>query len=177
METTAVVLEKSIKPSNVLVTDSSLRVLGLVPTARAVKLLFSDKAYVLVPRSDGLTLRSPSKTLDTPVAIALNRYVQDRRKVFTNDDYVSKRVILRRDGYICAYCGEYGDTIDHIVPRARGGRSTWGNMTAACRDCNSRKADKPIEVVGYRKPVIPSSLLSFADANLQNALYARLEMV
>jgi 5-methylcytosine-specific restriction endonuclease McrA len=57
--------------------------------------------------------------------------------------------VLRRDGRRCAYCGRRADTIDHVVPRSRGGTHTWDNCVAACRVCNSRKADRLIEELGW----------------------------
>jgi 5-methylcytosine-specific restriction endonuclease McrA len=57
--------------------------------------------------------------------------------------------VLRRDGRCCAYCGKRADTIDHIVPRSRGGTHTWDNCVAACRTCNSRKADRLLSELGW----------------------------
>jgi hypothetical protein len=65
------------------------------------------------------------------------------------DKVFSKKGVLRRDGYQCAYCnGNKATTIDHLLPRARGGKSTWLNCVAACQPCNSRKADKLLEDSG-----------------------------
>lgn len=52
-----------------------------------------------------------------------------------------KRLVLERDRYTCRYCGRFGNTIDHVVPRSKGGRSTPGNLVCACRKCNEAKAD------------------------------------
>lgn len=62
----------------------------------------------------------------------------------------SKANVLRRDHHRCAYCGRTGTTIDHVVPRAQGGRSTWENCVAACRPCNAFKADRTPEQAGMR---------------------------
>jgi 5-methylcytosine-specific restriction endonuclease McrA len=58
--------------------------------------------------------------------------------------------VLRRDGRRCVYCGRRADTIDHVVPRSRGGTHTWDNCVAACRLCNSRKADRLLEELGWK---------------------------
>jgi 5-methylcytosine-specific restriction endonuclease McrA len=67
--------------------------------------------------------------------------------------------VLRRDGRRCAYCGRRADTIDHVVPRSRGGGHTWENCVAACRLCNSKKADRLLGELGWtleRPPRPPS---------------------
>ena len=67
----------------------------------------------------------------------------------------SRSAILRRDGFRCAYCGELGTTLDHVLPRSRGGRTTWTNCVAACHSCNVRKADKTPEEAGMRLSFTP----------------------
>ena len=67
----------------------------------------------------------------------------------------SKQNVLRRDRYRCAYCGKTGDTVDHVTPKARGGRSAWLNCVAACQPCNGRKADRTPEQAGMRLDVDP----------------------
>jgi len=78
---------------------------------------------------------------------------------FTRDKIAfSKRNLLKRDHYTCAYCGRQGTTaltIDHIVPRARGGRSDWKNTVAACFECNSAKADRTPQEAGMRLRIKP----------------------
>jgi len=57
---------------------------------------------------------------------------------------------MRRDNYLCAYCGSSADTIDHVVPRSRGGAHVWENCVASCTRCNHRKADRLIEEIGWK---------------------------
>ncbi len=66
------------------------------------------------------------------------------RRLYSNKDF--RRYILTRDHYTCYFCGEYGDTIDHLVPRAKGGHSTPDNCVCACSLCNRHKADKDVDV-------------------------------
>lgn len=66
------------------------------------------------------------------------------RRLYSNKDF--RRYILTRDHYTCYFCGEYGDTIDHLVPRAKGGHSTPDNCVCACSLCNRYKADKDVDV-------------------------------
>jgi 5-methylcytosine-specific restriction endonuclease McrA len=67
--------------------------------------------------------------------------------------------VLRRDRRTCAYCGDRADTIDHLVPRSRGGEWTWLNTVAACRPCNGRKGDRTPAEAGMRlrrEPFVPT---------------------
>ena len=70
------------------------------------------------------------------------QYTSDTNRVF------SKKGVLRRDAYLCAYCNNKATTIDHIHPRARGGQSTWMNCVAACIPCNRKKRDMTLEESG-----------------------------
>ena len=60
-------------------------------------------------------------------------------KLYTKTDF--RLLILQRDNYLCYYCGRYGDTIDHVLPKSKGGLSTPANCVCACADCNLKKAD------------------------------------
>ena len=71
----------------------------------------------------------------------------------------SRANVLRRDRWSCAYCGRTGNTWDHILPRSRGGRSTWTNTVAACLACNGLKADRTPEEAGMQlqfRPHVPT---------------------
>jgi hypothetical protein len=98
--------------------------------------------------------------LGIPRSIELNKYIFARwlfsdhssRRVF------SKKGVLKRDGYLCAYCANKATTIDHVIPRARGGQSNWLNCVAACVDCNRRKRDYLLEEIDMEllsPPFIP----------------------
>ena len=76
----------------------------------------------------------------------LSRYV---RVPYRRAVPMTRAGVLRRDGRRCAYCGRRADTIDHVVPRSRGGAHTWENCVAACRLCNSRKADRLLDELGW----------------------------
>ncbi|MNN83698.1 HNH endonuclease [compost metagenome] len=65
------------------------------------------------------------------------------RRLYSNKDF--RALILNRDHYTCHFCGLYGDTIDHLLPRAKGGHTTPDNCVCACNLCNQTKADQYVE--------------------------------
>jgi 5-methylcytosine-specific restriction endonuclease McrA len=95
-------------------------------------------------------VRTPSRLILAPEIILLGRY--DRLPV-TQAPF-TRVSLLRRDDHRCQYCGTRPPhaqlTIDHVVPRARGGQTSWENCVAACVRCNSRKGDRPASHVGLR---------------------------
>lgn len=74
-------------------------------------------------------------------AVVVNRFTI--RRLYTNRSF--RRYILERDRYTCHFCGEYGDTIDHLLPRAKGGHTTPLNCVCACMLCNQNKADRDLD--------------------------------
>jgi 5-methylcytosine-specific restriction endonuclease McrA len=74
-------------------------------------------------------------------AVVVNR--RTIRRLYSNKDF--RAFILTRDNYICHFCGLYGDTIDHLLPRAKGGHTTPDNCVCACNLCNQTKADQYVE--------------------------------
>jgi hypothetical protein len=74
-------------------------------------------------------------------AFVLNRHTI--RRIYSNKEF--RRLILTRDRYTCHFCGHYGDTIDHLLPRAKGGHTTPVNCVCACNECNQSKADRDLD--------------------------------
>ncbi|THF84284.1 HNH endonuclease [Cohnella fermenti] len=74
-------------------------------------------------------------------AVVVNR--STIRRIYSNKEF--RRLILNRDNYTCHFCGEYGDTIDHLLPRAKGGHTTPLNCVCACNACNQSKADRDLD--------------------------------
>ncbi len=113
--------------------------LGVVDVARAVRLLFARKVEVVHVGAG--EVRSTSMAFPLPSVVRLLYYVARRRKQVA----LTKKNVLLRDDYTCAYCAADGGremTVDHVVPRSRGGRSAWDNLVACCSDCNARKRDR-----------------------------------
>ena len=88
---------------------------------------------------DPKLIHSVSKTLDFPSVIKLNKY----QRIPYREVELSKKNIFRRDSERCQYCGTNKGllTIDHIIPKSRGGASTWSNLTTACFECNNKKSN------------------------------------
>jgi 5-methylcytosine-specific restriction endonuclease McrA len=127
-----------------LVLNAGFEPLAVVSDHRAVVLVLHARASVLEEAEDPLT--SPGGSYARPTVILLNRYVRPgrRRRVA-----VSRRAVLRRDGHRCGYCGDHADTVDHIRPRSKGGDTSWANLVACCGACNSRKADRELQELGW----------------------------
>lgn len=91
-----------------------------------------------------------SQRIRVPEVVVLRNYAGFPRRTVA----FSRRNLYRRDGFTCQYCGAQPGTellsIDHVVPRSRGGRSTWENCVLACLDCNKRKASRTLEEAGLR---------------------------
>ena len=89
-----------------------------------------------------------------PHVIRLVNYVRVPRTVKRK---ISRRALFARDGWRCVYCGSAGRlTLDHVVPRSRGGDSVWENVVTSCAPCNLRKADRLVEEVGLTMRVRPT---------------------
>jgi len=130
----------------VLLLNITYEPLTTVGLHRAVCLVLGEKADVVHSDIGGLQLHSTTTRLDVPSVIRLRRYVRipHRSRV-----PLTRAALMRRDNYLCAYCGIKADTIDHVIPRSRGGIHSWENCVASCTRCNHRKADHLIDELGW----------------------------
>ncbi len=128
-----------------LVLNASFEPLSIVATQRAVCLVIDETAD-LIEAGEGV-IRSQYLTVPVPAVIRLRSMVRAPR---IREAALSRRAVFARDGYRCQYCGERADSIDHVVPRSRGGRDVWDNLAAACLPCNSRKRDRTPDEAGMR---------------------------
>ncbi|NEO82795.1 MAG: HNH endonuclease [Spirulina sp. SIO3F2] len=124
---------------------------------RAIILLITGKAEPLDWYStQAWEVRAPKFVLKVPVHIRLTTNRSDRA---WKPPAVSRREVLRRDQHTCQYCGAQRQlTLDHVLPRAQGGRHTWDNVVAACAPCNGRKGPRTPEQARmplHRKPKAP----------------------
>jgi 5-methylcytosine-specific restriction endonuclease McrA len=155
------VLEKS-----VVVFSQNYLPLCRVNIKRAIVLLVTDKAEPLdFSVEGGWQVHSPSLVLFVPKHIRLTVTSGERSWKIPP---VNRREILRRDHYTCQYCGSNKHlTLDHIIPRSRGGQHTWDNVVIACEKCNSRKSDRTPQEAGMplrnqpKAPIHPT--IAFAE--------------
>ena len=133
-----------------LVLNAGYEPLSVVPFTRAVVLVLTGKATVLA--AEDAPVRSQHVSLDQPSVILLTRYVRPPRDRRVS---LSRRGVLRRDNHRCAYCTRPASTVDHVVPRSRGGGNTWENLVACCRDCNNRRGDRALSEIGRKRGVRP----------------------
>jgi 5-methylcytosine-specific restriction endonuclease McrA len=133
----------------VLVLNASYEPLQLVSARRAIVLLLQEKAELVEATEQ--RLRAAGFFLDVPLVIRLVRYIRIPRRLRLP---CSRRGVLTRDRETCQYCGTQPGrgqlTVDHVVPRPRGGQTTWDNVVAACRDCNHRKGGRTPEEARMR---------------------------
>ncbi len=140
--------------ARVLVLNATFEPLAVVSTHRAVGLVLAGKVEML--QSSGRSLRSERLAVDVPSVVRLGRYVHVQRARYRNPN---RRSVFVRDHDSCQYCGGRAETVDHIVPRSRGGTHTWRNVVAACRGCNTMKRDRLLNESGMhlrRRPELPS---------------------
>lgn len=135
--------------SSVLLLNASYEPLDIIPIKRAVSLMLRGRVEAAC--SESIEMHSASSTWRIPTIVRLRYYVNVPRRGVS----WSREAVLRRDRYVCAYCGaqlgdrrrgrtlnKYDFTVDHILPISRGGKNTWGNTICACAPCNQRKANR-----------------------------------
>jgi 5-methylcytosine-specific restriction endonuclease McrA len=141
----------------VLVLNASYEPLSLVSVRRAIVLLLNEKAELLEATQQ--LLYAATRAIPVPLVIRLVHYVRlPHRKV-----PATRAAIMLRDAYTCQYCAEAPGrtylTVDHVLPRSRGGQHGWENLVTACKDCNQKKGSStPDEAQMHllRKPLEPS---------------------
>ena len=132
-----------------LVLNADYRPLSYFPLSLwswqdAVKSAYLKRVDIIAEYDD--VVHSPSIEVKIPSVIVLKKYVKPASSAaFTRFN------LFLRDEFTCQYCGSRGEmTFDHIIPRSRGGRTTWQNVVAACSPCNLRKAARPIKESGLQ---------------------------
>jgi 5-methylcytosine-specific restriction endonuclease McrA len=145
-------------PGHVLVLNQDYRALSVCSVERAVILLFLRKAE-MVYAVPGRHIRTSREQHPWPSIVRL--------KIYANVPYkkimLTRRNLLRRDRNRCQYCASSEKlTLDHVLPRSRGGRDTWENLVTACMPCNNRKGNRTPEEAGMRlirQPFRPSHVM------------------
>lgn len=141
--------------------QGGVELLGRVSLHHAITMLHKEKALV----KEAVPGKKFGK-FDLPRAVELVKYVYAKWK-YNRTGMVpfSKKGVLRRDNYTCAYCGKHASTVDHVLPKWEGNSATWNNSVAACFPCNNKKGGRSPDQAGMpikhvKMPWTPS----FADA-------------
>ncbi len=139
-----------------LVLNATYEPINVCTVRRAAVLLLKAKAEIV--EHSALELRSEHSTLPRPVVIRLVTFVKVPRD--THRRKITRRAVFARDGWTCQYCGVRSSlTVDHVIPRSKGGGSDWENIVASCAPCNRRKGDRLPHQVNMHprvKPRMPS---------------------
>jgi len=137
--------------------NATFEPINVCTVRRAVVLLLKDKAEVI--EHGEWQLHSATHTIAGPVVIRLVTYVRIPRG--THRRKITRRAVFARDNWTCQYCGSRSSlTVDHVVPRSKGGLSSWENIVASCAPCNRRKGNALPRQAGMRllrQPRTPSA--------------------
>jgi 5-methylcytosine-specific restriction endonuclease McrA len=130
--------------SSVLVLNATFEPLSVVSLHRAIVLLLKNKAEIIESAEE--RIRAATMSLPYPLVIRLVYYVRIPRRVGVP---LTRRAIFMRDDYTCQYCGDHPAkaelTVDHVIPRVRGGGNHWENVVCACLRCNTHKGSRTPE--------------------------------
>lgn len=147
----------------VLILNQDYSAFALCSIQKAFILLYLEKAE-MVHKSEAGWLRSISQSYPIPSIIRLQRYIHVPYKGIS----LSRHNVMKRDAYQCLYCGSTKNlTLDHMIPKSRGGDSSWTNLVTACMRCNTKKGDRTPEEAGLKLKENPRkpSLVAFLAAN------------
>lgn len=136
---------------SVIITNIAMEPIKIVPWQEAVNMFYRGIAFPLESSDIIKTVNSPSCSINIYRIMYVNYYhAPDHKMIYDLNHIAAKINVLIRDNYTCAYCLGFGDTIDHIIPKSRGGTFTYGNLITACRDCNSKKKNHTPEECGMK---------------------------
>lgn len=137
----------------VLLLNATYEPLTALSARRAVVLLICDKADAVHHNPEGPVVHSAEAAVEVPSVIRLRNYVHVPYRARVP---MTRAALMHRDRYRCGYCGGKAETIDHVIPRSRGGEHSWENCVASCAPCNHRKADRLLSELGWtlRSPLV-----------------------
>jgi hypothetical protein len=130
---------------NTTILNSNYTHLKVVSWKRGMKLCMADKVIVIEYYQDYEIMSGSGEKFQVPKVVVLKRYIKLPNRMYRPN----RRNIFLRDNYTCVYCLRQLETnelsIDHILPKSRGGKETWENLTTACKSCNCLKGDRTPE--------------------------------
>lgn len=133
-----------------LVLNATYEPLCVVPQRRALLLVLAAKAHAL--EESAVVLHSATATVVAPSVVRLVRFV---RVPFRAGAPLTRRAVFLRDEGRCVYCKAAATSLDHVIPRSRGGSHTWDNVVSACQRCNHAKADSTLSELGWKLRMTP----------------------
>jgi 5-methylcytosine-specific restriction endonuclease McrA len=133
-----------------LVLNATYEPLSVVSCRRALVLVWRERATVVAVREE--IWYSSDHSFVVPSVVKLNYYV---KVPFQRSVPLTRRAVFGRDGNLCQYCGATAESLDHVVPRSRGGPHTWDNVVACCRRCNVKKGNRLPNEVGLALASVP----------------------
>ncbi|MBX6372478.1 MAG: HNH endonuclease [Acidothermus sp.] len=131
--------------SHALVLNATYEPIGVVSGRRALLLVLTAKATVL--ETGEHVWHSASATHVVPAVVRLTRFV---KIPYRSTVPLTRRGVFLRDGGRCVYCDAPATSLDHVVPRSRGGAHVWENVVSCCRRCNHLKGDRTVAEMGWR---------------------------
>lgn len=137
------------------VYNADYRALAHITWQHAVQLILRGAVVVIDVHNPAVHIHGPSLVIELPLSVALREYVHIPYRA---DNKVTRQGVLRRDRNTCVYCGRRAQTIDHVLPKSRGGSDHWINLVAACHSCNGYKDNRTPEEAGMtmiREPFEP----------------------
>jgi 5-methylcytosine-specific restriction endonuclease McrA len=136
----------------VLVLNATFEPINVCTMRRAAVLVLKERAEIIERHERDL--HAETLTMPRPIVIRLTTYVRVPRDAHRRK--ITRRAVFARDSWTCQYCGGVRGTLtlDHVIPRSRGGPSTWDNIVTCCAPCNRRKGDR-LPKVADMHPMTP----------------------
>ena len=153
--------------NKVLLLNNSYEPISIIPAKKAIIMYFLEKVDVV--KKSNVIINSLYIKLNIPDVIKLKKYIYIKHSKIP----LTRKNILKRDNNICQYCGKNKSevTIDHVVPKDKGGKDEWRNLVAACKRCNMIKGNymlKDIDMNLIRKPFEPSQIIYLQNIGRSN---------
>lgn len=150
----------------VLVLNADHSILNVINWQRAICLVMAGKAVIVEGSKETIRNFEGTTSVIVPAVIKLVKFITG---IYRAKVAFSKKNILIRDHYTCAYCSSEEDlTVDHVIPSSKGGKTTWENCVCCCQPCNYKKGNKTLEQVGMHLKVKPKqpTLVQYLSAKV-----------